>query len=375
MSAWITLPPFVSLPVATALFLLGGQTATMKIGAPFWALLMIVYFILCAAYASAILKRLFHLLSPLQLLSQGLIATAISLESGTVHIISWMGVLAAVSGSFILLNFFFRWREHMRTEEMDLPSPGYAMSDADSTVENIPVPALTTDAQGIIIEGNSAFASIVPERALSGIPVTDFFIPGEDSASIGGKEFAVFQAPLDGLFFFAFVELRRQKQKNVSGKGSVRLLDEATGLYSAEYAMIRISEELSRAFRYRRWLCGVLLSVEYTYIPGLNYQEDKENAFMAAFSAFVSTAIRDSDMAFYLGERKILILLPETPQQGAKDVSLKIKELPDSLVELKKTFPFTVEIEYGFVYYSGNYPMNQEQFLEKIHSTLGGSSE
>lgn len=374
MSAWITLPPFVSLPIAVALFFLGGQSAPLKTGAPFWALLMIVYFILCAAYASAIRRKSFHLLYPVQLLSQGMIATVVSLESGTIPMISWLGVLSAVSGAFILLNHFLREKTHSR-EIAPLPAGSSYDALAAPGIAHIPLPALITDSQGIVLERNEAFASLVPGGASAGKPVTDYFIPGEDSAPLGNREYAVFQAPFNGVFFFALVELPKQRKKNASARGAVSLLDPATGLYSSEYASIRIPEELSRAFRYRRWLCGVLLDVEYTYIPGLNYQEDKENSFIEAFSAFVRSTIRDSDMAFYLGDRKILILLPETPQQGAKDVSLKLMDLPESLEELKKSFPFSVEIEYGFVYFSGNYPMTKDQFLEKLQSNLGGTSE
>lgn len=346
----------------------------MKTGAPFWALLMTVYFILCAAYASAIRRKSFHLLYPLQLLSQGMIATLVSLESGTLPIISWLGVLSAVSGAFILLNHFLRDKPHSREVAL-LPADTSDNTHPGPQVANIPLPALITDSQGTILEGNEAFASLVPDGAPAGKPVTDFFIPGEDSAGLGGREYAVFQAPLDGLNFFALVELPKQRKKGASASGAIALFDPATGLYSPEYASIRIPEELSRASRYRRWLCGVLLAVDYTYIPGPNYQEDKENAFMKAFSAFVRVSIRVSDMAFYLGDRKILILLPETPQQGAKDVSLKLMDLPESLEELKKSFPFSVDIKYGFVYYSGNYPMNKDQFLEKLHSNLGRTSE
>jgi GGDEF domain-containing protein len=374
MSAWITFPPFISLPIAVALFLLGGQSAPLKTGAPFWALLMTVYFVLCAAYASAIRRKNFHLLYPIQLLSQGMIATVVSLESGTLPIISWLGVLSAVSGAIILLNHFLRGKPHSR--EID-PLPAATVYDrpAGPTIANLPLPVLTADSQGIILEGNDAFASLVQVAAPAGKPVTDFFIPGEDSVSLGNKEFAIFKAPLDDLFFFALVELPEQRKKPASTGGVIALHDPVTGLYSPEYASIRIPEELSKAFRYRRWLSGILLDVEFTYIPGQNYQEEKGNSFLEAYSAFVRSTIRASDMAFYLGDRKILILLPETPQQGAKDASLKLLDLPDSLQELKKTFPFSVEIEYGFVYYSGNYPMTKDQFLEKLYSNLEGTLE
>ena len=374
MSTWISLPPFVSLPIAVALFFLGGQSEPLKTGAPFWALLMTVYFVLCAAYASAIRQGLYRLLSPIQLVAQGLIVTVVSMESGTLPIISWTGVLSAVSGSFILLNHFFRGKTDSR-ENVTFDTLPSSASSRGPLCESIPLPVITTDSSGIVVEANKAFSSLVPGGEISGKPVTEFFIPGEDFVSLGAREYIVFQAPLDGLFFFALVEMPRERKKREQSKGTVSLLDPATGLYSHEYATIRTAEELSRAFRYRRWLCGVLLAVEFTYVPGLNYQEDMEKSFLAAFSSFVRTTVRDSDIAFYLGDRKILILLPETPQQGAKDVSLKLMDLPEPLAELKNSFPFSVEIDYGFVYYSGNYPMSKEQFLEKLHSNLGGASE
>ncbi len=152
-------------------------------------------------------------------------------------------------------------------------------------------------------------------------------------------------------------------------------MDADTGLYSKKYSTKRVPEELGRAGRYRRWLCGILLKVTFTSFPGLGRRPDLEEAFFSAYAQYVKAEIRDSDMGFYLGDREILLLLPETPQQGAKETSLRLVDLPEELLELKGDLPFSVDIQYGFMYYSGNYPLTYEQFMQKLYSSLGGVSE
>lgn len=375
MSAWITLPPFVSLPIALVLFLIGGQSSPVNIGASFWALLLIVYFILCGAYAAAIQKRTLRLLTPLQLLTQGLIATSVSLESGTLPIIPWTGVLAAAAGSIILLHAFLKGGGRAQAAPSPLEGGIELATGGGSSRVNIPLPAVTTDSHGVIVEANGAFASLSGGDPLPGTPVTEFFIPGETTTTFNGKEFSVFQSPLDGLFFFAFMEYPPERKRAGPGRDSVSLRDQNSGLYTRQYADIRIPEELSRASRYRRWLSGVLLAVQYSYSPGQNYEEKEEESFFRGLSTFILQNIRGSDVAFNMDGGQILILLPETPQQGAKEVSLKLKDLPEPLLEFIESAPFTVAIDYGFLYYSGNYAMTQGQFLEKINESLKGSTE
>ncbi len=378
MSAWVTLPPVLSIPIAAALLLLGGQTAPVGIGAPFWALLIIIYFLITGVYVLAIRREFIRLLTPLQLLSQGMIVAGVSLEAGTLRIVPWTGVIIAVSGALILMNQFLDFSQRNSGEEDD-QSPLYESRNShESALDSIPVPALTVNSTGAIIEANRAFSAIAPGSDVPGAVITDFLIPGEETADLSNKQYAVFQAPQGELFFFALVELPSRKSgANLSSgnRGGLRLLDEITGLYSPEYAAIRIPEELGRAFRYRRWLSSVMLAVEFVYSPGRNYEQELEKKFMKSFSGFVRSVIRASDIAFILDERKILLLLPETPQQGAKEVSIKLKELPEPLEELIDSLPFTVGIKHGFIYYSGNHVLTQEQLLEKVQSELDKKKE
>ncbi|MGI6784131.1 MAG: diguanylate cyclase domain-containing protein [Aminivibrio sp.] len=378
MSAWITLPPLLSVPLAAALFLLGGQTAPVGIGAPFWALLIIIYFIITGVYALAIARGLMRLLTPLQLLGQGMIAAGISLEAGAPQAVSWAGVVIAVSGAIIMLNQFLTLPKTRFGEEGDPDAAYESDRPRESALDGLPLPALTVDSSGMIMEVNGAFAAIAPESQAPGAIITDFLIPGEQTAELGGKQYAVFQAPRGELFFFALVELPARKggtASSLASGGGVKLQDEGTGLYSPEYAAIRIPEELGRAFRYRRWLSAVMLAVEFIYNPGQNYEQNLEKKFIKAFSGFVKSIIRASDVAFLLDERKILLLLPETPQQGAKEVSIKLKELPEPVEDLINSLPFSVNIKHGFIYYSGNHVLTKDQLLEKVQSEMDKKKE
>lgn len=378
MSAWVTFPPIFSVPVAAVLFLTGGQVPAAGIGAPFWALLMIIYFLITAVYGLAINRGLIRLLAPLQLLSQGLIIAGISLEAGSLPIIAWVGVIAAVSGAFVLLNQFLASGSRNLSGEAAPPFPHDSIKLRESSIGSIPLPALTVDSAGAIIEVNRAFSAIAPEIGAPGAVITDFLIPGEETVELGNKRYAVFQAPLEELFFFALVELPKKRNgagAPSAGAGGGKLLDEITGLYSPDYASIRIPEELGRAFRYRRWLSSVLIAVEFVYSPGRNYEQELEKKFMKAFAGFVRSMVRSSDIAFVLDERKILILLPETPQQGAKEVSIKLKELPEDLKDLINSLPFAVGIRHGFIYYSGNHVLTKEQLIEKVQSELDKNKE
>lgn len=346
----------------------------VPIGTPLWALLMMVYFILCATYTVSIRRGAQDLLSPLQMMSQGLIISTVSLELGSIPMVSWTGVLITISGSIMLLQHFMRQR---KTTSLNVAAMTFPERSALSPLQgNLPFPTLAVDKQGRILDANPAFFSLVSGKNAVGAPVTDFFIPGETHAKFPGGQFSIHQKQKDDLFFFSFMDLNQSQKMDAPAQLSViSLIDEKTGIYSKQYADLRIPEELSRASRYRRWLCGILLKVEYTYIPGLDHQEDKEDVFFTAYCHYVRVTIRDSDMCFHFGDRKILVLLPDTPQQGAKDVSLKLTDLQENLTELIQPSSFSVDIDYGFLYYSGNYQLSYHQFLEKLHSALEGTAE
>ena len=377
MILWLTIPPLLSLPLSLLLVAFGNESNKVSAGAPLWVLLLLLYFAFSMFYVFSIRNSLFSQLPPLQMAAQGIIICIVSMEAGAHPILPWVGVLAAVSGFFILLHSYSQYGRGTH-----LPPPvAHAESPSSDTASEpwmrSPFPYVVLDNEGTIIDANDAFASFAENGSVQGENVTTFFVPGETEAVVGGKKHAIFQKAKDGQFHFLLVDNppAQKNSKTAEAKSELELFDPKYGLYSRKYAQLRIPEELGRANRYRRWLCGILLKVNYTYLPGRGRQPALEETFLAAYVLYVKESIRESDMGFSMQDGEFLLLLPETPQQGAKDTALKLIVVPESLDEMKKDYPFSVDIEYGFLYYSGNYPLSYDQFIQKLYASLGGSAE
>ncbi len=377
MILWLTIPPLLSLPLSLILVAFGNESNKVSAGAPLWVLLLLLYFAFSLFYVFSIRNNLFSQLTPLQLAAQGIIICMVSMEAGAHPILPWVGVIAAVSGFFVLLHSYSRYgnRTPPPAPVANVDSP--SSISAATSLENAPFPYVVTDNEGTIIDANDTFTSFAEEVPVQGKNVTNFFVPGETEVVVGGKKHALFQKAQDGLFHFLLVDNPPSEKSAQTAEATreTELFDSKYGLYSRKYAQLRIPEELGRANRYRRWLCGILLKVDYTYLPGRGRQPTSEEAFLAAYVHYIKGSIRESDMGFSMQDREFLLLLPETPQQGAKDTALKLVELPETLAEMKKDYPFSVDIEYGFLYYSGNYPLSYDQFIQKLYSSLGGSAE
>ncbi|MFA7620739.1 MAG: hypothetical protein WCY56_02705 [Aminobacteriaceae bacterium] len=378
MNLWFTIPPLLSLPISLFLMAFGRSTDRISIGAPLWFLFLLLYLALSLAYAFSVKQMLFSRLLPLQMAAQGVLICIVSLEAGTPPIIPWVGVAIGASGFASIASLFSRrGQPMMQPNGQGVFAEDTSEAASGQIAEDSPFPTVTTDPEGIIIHANSAFKELSEDEAPEGKSVTEFFVPGNQEETIGGKSQLVFQKNRDGLFYFTMADPPKTKTAKAaaSSKGGVELFDPATGLYTKEYSRIRGPEELSRAARYRRWLCGVLLQLSYTNLPGFDGRPDLEETFFIAYVQYFKSEVRDSDMGFNLGARTLLLLLPETPQQGAKDTSIRLITLPEPLMEMKKDYPFSVNIEYGLHYYSGNHQMSFEQFTEKLYSSLAGEKE
>ncbi len=374
MMLWLTIPPLLSIPLSIILIAFGGESGKVSVGAPLWVLLLMLYFSLSMLYVVSIRREAFAVLTPVQLASQGIMVCLVSLEAGSPPITPWLGVTGAVAGIFMLIHFSAGQKQkgaRQQPEKRETASDSPATSAAPG---GFPFPSVVTDGEGTILYANAAFEELTDGKSVKNEKITSFFIPGEPEILLEKKKFTALQKAQDNRFYFLLIDEIPQQKKS-GQKTAFELFDSKTGFYSRGYAKVRIAEELSRANRYRRWLCGILLKIKCTSLPGLSRQEALEETFLIAYCQFVRDSIRNSDMGFFMGGDELLILLPETPQQGAKDVSLKLVDLPEGLAEMKKDYPFTVDIEYGFLYYSGNYPLQYDQFMEKLYSSLGGAME
>ncbi len=376
MVLWLTFPPLISIPISVFLIAFAKDANRMPIEGPLWLLLLILYLSLSLVYAYNINRRRSFPLMPLQLAAQGIIICIISLEAGSPFMVPWLGVAIAASGFVSLANQFIGQLKGPPRTPAQIQEVEHLEDALAPPTDSSPFPMLSANREGTIIEANSAFKELSGDKAPEGKSVSEFFNPGNSEGSIGGKTLLIFQKTKDGLFYFSMMDpIKKGVGKNSAASRLVELFDSVTGLYSKEYASIRGPEEIGRAARYRRWLCGIYLKVSYVDLPGMDGSPDLEKAFFMAYLEYVKSEIRDSDMGFYLGGQEVLLLLPETSQQGAKDSALRLVSLPDELEEMRVDLPFSVDIEYGLIYYSGTHPLAFEDFIQKLQDSLGGASE
>ncbi len=105
------------------------------------------------------------------------------------------------------------------------------------------------------------------------------------------------------------------KDKNIS--------DDITGAYTHQYAQERLEEEFKRAYRYRYPLS--LLSFEF--VDFQIFSDFVKQDILTVFSLILKNKLRDIDLLFHDEESsRYILLLPNTPSDGAEVVKTKIAQ-------------------------------------------------
>lgn len=93
--------------------------------------------------------------------------------------------------------------------------------------------------------------------------------------------------------------------------------DKLTGIYTEDYFIHRLEEELLRTGRYKRPL--TLLSIEINYnffMPDHNIRWSMNYTLLKQFGALLREQLRNIDIAGRYGGETFLVMLPETPMDG-----------------------------------------------------------
>jgi hypothetical protein len=157
------------------------------------------------------------------------------------------------------------------------------------------------------------------------------------------------------------------------------IYDRETGLYTDEYRKTRGPEEVSRAQRYKRPLSGLLVAL--TFEPGADVTLTNEQAVMLdnAFKTRIQSALRTTDCGFLMHDGRVQILLPETPQTGAKTLLGRIITLPQDLFDEAVRTAVNPRVRGALYFYNGASRMEYGIFsaaMEEafIKSREGGES-
>ncbi len=371
---WLTFPPVLSIPLALLTLFMQGTGDRHAYSGASLLLLGSLYLFVTATYTLAAMRESALSRFSLQLVAQGIFVNVIAQHLGTYAILPWAANAITVVGLILLTGSLLRTPVTAAVDRTSTQSSTEGAPPASGlSVEDIPTPFLSASDEGNVLSANGEMLKLLGKDVSSvvGHPVTDFLPLGEDSVSIQGRQFSMGHRQAGNIFHFTLLERGNTgggaAQQNVT---ILDIVDSTTLLYTKAFGDVRIPEEISRASRYRRWLSSVLFRVEFHSLPGMAPDAARENYFMTEFCRFVKANTRASDLSFFLGDREVIILLPETPQQGAKDVETKLIQIPESLQQYMEPSPVKAVIRHGLCFYSGNYPFSFDQMKQKLNEAL-----
>ena len=370
---WLTFPPILSIPLALLTLFLQGTGERHAYSGASLLLLGSLYLFVTATYTLATMRESTLSRFSLQLIAQGIFVNIIAQHLGTYVILPWAANAITVVGLILLAGSLLRAPAPASPRTSSRSSAEDISPESGISVEDIPAPFLSASDEGNVLSANTEMLKLLGKDVSSvvGHPVTDFLPLGEESVSIQGRQFDMGHRQAGNVFHFTLRERGNAGGAAMQPNTAIlEIVDRTTSLFTKAYGDVRIPEEISRASRYRRWLSSVLFRVEFHSLPGMPPDAARENYFMTEFCRFVKANTRTSDLSFFLGDRQVIILLPETPQQGAKDVEMKLLQIPESLQQYMESSPTKAVIRHGLCFYSGNYPFSFDQMMQKLYEAI-----
>jgi hypothetical protein len=358
LSRWILFPPFFSVFILILTVILHSKEAALNIPVVVWGLVVAAYVCLCGISAFHIVKRDARHDTGISLLAQGLLLSVVAVQAGII-VFTWVGLVLFMIGLFyvVLYTTYGDATNDAANIEAD--------NKSDQLLSNLDVPICYTDKMGFVEEMTAAFLDAVGKDAKEVIGKNIMkIIPTDSEASVmlpsgrwwlrtitsGGRDYFYLKPTQDGKPPKEQSQLR--KKKLVSG--SVSLIDQETGLYTNEYRKIRGPEEVSRAQRYKRPLSGMLLELTFDASPSSTIPDQQLDMMRKAFAAKVKGVLRITDCGFWMDDqRQIQLLLPETPQVGAKTLMSRLLLLPQDVFDEDLRLAVNPKVRAGMYFYNG----------------------
>jgi hypothetical protein len=377
---WLFFPPAFSFVFLILSALLRDSAAKIRVPETVWGLTISAYICLCAISLFFILRCDDRRNYGISALAQGLLLSVMSMQFG-VTFLSWIGLIIFLTG---LVQVFFHSTSHDAREH----APGAATHDdgisvfkrVDSLAEKLALPMCFTDNKGIIAGATTTFCEVVGKdaNAIIGEVISDVLPIDSGEAVLDSGKWWITQEKEGMRHYFSLRPTPDGRPAHVSAPDvpcGVGIYDDDTGLYTDEYRKIRGPEEVGRAQRYKRPLSGILLAL--TFEPGIDVKLTKEQEAMLdhAFKTKVQSALRTTDCGFLMADGRTQLLLPETPQSGAKTLLSRVITLPQDIFDEAIRTAVNPTVKGGMFFYNGATRMEYGIFSAALEESFVKSKE
>ena len=103
------------------------------------------------------------------------------------------------------------------------------------------------------------------------------------------------------------------------------IIDPLTGLYSKRFLKRRLEEEIARSKRYTQPLAALLIDVDGLKDINANYGQPAGNGVLAGLGEILRRNVRETDTAARLSGDEILVLSPNTNEDGAAILAERVR--------------------------------------------------
>ncbi|MDR3166172.1 MAG: PAS domain-containing protein [Synergistaceae bacterium] len=358
---WLFFPPVFSFFFLILSALLHNKAAAVAVPNVVWGMTVAAYICMCALSLFFIMRGEYRFNYGISFLTQGLMISVMSMQFG-VTFMSWIGLIFFLAG--LVAAFFYTTRQHMP----DSPSAAVVSHDdnagssykkLDGVLEKLAVAVCHTDNKGVVANATTRFCEAVGRDVddIVGKTITDLIPLDNDEVTLASGTWWITQEHDGARYYFLLKPTpdgKPQEAKVVEIPSDEKsIYDKATGLYTDEYRKIRGPEEVIRAQRYKRPLSGLLVAMSLEPSSDVQLTQEQENMLDSTFKSNVQTALRNTDCGFLTVDGRVQVLLPETPQAGAKTLLSRILTMPQDIFDEDIRMAVNPRVSGGLFFYNG----------------------
>jgi hypothetical protein len=358
---WLFFPPVFSFFFLILSALFHNRAAAAAIPNVVWGMTIAAYVCMCALSLFFILRGENRFNYGISLLTQGLMLSVMSMQFG-VTFMSWIGLVLFLAGLVTVFFYVTARRASLSPQTaVTSDSAGSSYKKLDGVFEKLSVAVCHTDNRGVITNATTCFCEAVGRNieSVAGKIITDLMpIEGEEVTLPSGKWWLTQEH--DGARYYFLLKptpdgkpQQAAPAENAQDEKFKSIYDKATGLYADGYRKIRGPEEVSRAQRYKRPLSGLLVAISFEPSSDAKLTREQAEILDVTFKSRVQAALRITDCGFLTSDGRIQILLPETPQAGAKTLLSRIVTMPQDIYDEEIRTAVNPRVKGGLFFYNG----------------------
>ena len=377
---WLYFPPVFSFVFLIITAALHDRTAAVTLPPPIWGIIIAAYVCLCALSLFFIVGNDSKYDVGVFTLTQGLMISVLSVQFG-VTFTSWIGLVLFLVG--LMLVFFYATRKTAYVEEIPKESANNGVGTferTDSLIEKLAFPICYTDNAGVIAGATAKFCEIfgLDEDDILGKLISDLLPIDSEETVLESGRWGITQKKEGSRYYFSLTPVYEEKvlaSPVAEPPAGILVYDNTTGLYTDEYRKIRGPEEVSRAQRYKRPLSGLLLALTFEPSSTVTITKEQEEMLENAFKTRVQAALRVTDCGFLMPDGRMQILLPETPQGGAKTLLSRIITMPQDIFDEEIRSAVNPKVLGGLFFYNGTTRMEYGIFSAALEESVAKSKQ